>query len=81
MWLFLVIYALLWIPLGGKCYKLMLGCNKTYSLMNGVQSIVWPNICRKSNGTMNCKYIRIYPLQQKSTEISITCIDENLCTQ
>ncbi|OZC05298.1 hypothetical protein X798_07734 [Onchocerca flexuosa] len=81
MRLFLEIYALFWIPMGHKCYKLMLGCNKTYSLINGVQSIIWPDICRKNSGTVSCKYIRIYPLRKKFTEISITCVDGEVCSQ
>lgn len=81
MRLFLGIYALFCIPLSGKCHKLILNCNKTYHLMNDVQSIVWPDKCRKRNSTVNCKYIQVYPLRQKSTEISITCVDGEFCSQ
>ncbi|EFO23270.1 hypothetical protein LOAG_05214 [Loa loa] len=68
--------------MGSKCYKLMLDCNRRYSLINGVGSISWPGICGNGNGTTSCKYVRFYPLQQKSTEISITCVngDKNLCS-
>lgn len=81
MWLFPGIYVIFLIELGGECYKLPLGCNKTYSLTKDVQSIVWPDMCRKSNGTVNCRYTQVYPLQQKSTEISITCTDGEFCNQ
>ncbi|KAK6114156.1 hypothetical protein QQG55_54755 [Brugia pahangi] len=81
MRLFFEIYALFWIPLDGKCYKLMLDCNKTYDLMNAVESIAWPDICRRNNAIMNCKYVRVYPQQQKSTEMSITCVNGDVCYQ
>uniref|UniRef100_A0A8R1TQF0 Uncharacterized protein n=1 Tax=Onchocerca volvulus TaxID=6282 RepID=A0A8R1TQF0_ONCVO len=46
-----------------------------------MQSIIWPDICRKNSGTMSCKYIRIYSLWQKFTEINITCVDDEVCSQ
>uniref|UniRef100_A0A0R3RN35 Phlebovirus glycoprotein G2 fusion domain-containing protein n=1 Tax=Elaeophora elaphi TaxID=1147741 RepID=A0A0R3RN35_9BILA len=47
--------------------------------MDDVHSIIWPDKCGKSNGTVNCKYIHTYPLQQKPTEISISCTDGEVC--
>ncbi|KAM3728307.1 DEAD-box ATP-dependent RNA helicase 52C [Dirofilaria immitis] len=38
-------------------------------------------MCRKNSTIVNCKYVRIYPLQQRSTEISITCVDGDFCNQ
>ncbi|KAK6112672.1 hypothetical protein QQG55_48580 [Brugia pahangi] len=39
------------------------------------------DICRRNNAIMNCKYVRVYPLQQKSTEMSITCVNGDVCYQ
>ncbi|VDK69250.1 unnamed protein product [Litomosoides sigmodontis] len=81
MWLFPGICVLFSTALVGECYQLLLGCNRTYSLTEDVQSLAWPDLCRESNGTVSCTYTQVYPLQQKSTEISTTCTDGEPCDQ